>query len=346
MRRHALAMLLLALVAWAVPAAVPHEDAAPAYAEEQTIRQLEQGLEGPGWWDRASGIEHFDRHTIVQPGLQPEYDVILQRGGNTWRALRNEPLAWSAGVLLLGTLALLALYHWRVGPVPPEGTGESRSLTRFTKRQRWIHWAVAATFVVLGISGLAILYGKQTLLPLIGHDAFSWVAIVSKWLHNIAGPLFVLLSLLMFVTYLRHNRFVRADASWLLRLGGMLNHKPPPAPYFNAGEKLWFWLGVTGLGLLMGATGLVLNFPYFGEVGAVVGFTRYQLQWANVLHLVGAALYLAFSFGHIYLGTVGSPGAWHAMWRGTVSESWARTHHRLWYDEMTMRRGAGAQPPR
>jgi formate dehydrogenase subunit gamma len=205
-----------------------------------------------------------------------------------------------------------------------------------------VHWFAAITFVILAITGFVILYGKNFLLPLLGHDAFAWVALASKWLHNVSGPLFVIASLIMFFVYWRDNRFERADVSWLLRGGGMFSHEHVPAPYFNAGEKLWFWGGVTLLGLLVGASGLVLLFPYAGEVGAVTAFTRYQLQAAQVLHLSAAAVYVAVGLGHIYLGTLGSPGAWRAMRHGEVDAAWARAHHRLWYDELQRRDGTAA----
>lgn len=334
--------LLLLLVLPPAGAAVPNDRAVPAYAEEQTILQVEQGLPEPGLGSAASGREHLDRNTLVPPGRTPEYGVILQRGGNTWRVLRNGPFATGSAALLVGVLLLLALLHWRVGPDSPPGAvpDPRASLLRFTRWQRIVHWSTAIAFVVLALTGLLLLAGKKLVLPWLGHEVFAWLAIVAKLLHNIAGPLFVLLSLLMFVTYLRHNHFRRHDWAWLKQGGGLLTHRSPPAGYFNAGEKLWFWIAVTGLGLLMAATGLMLDFPYYGEVGAVAGLTRYQLQWANLLHIGGATLYLGAALGHIYLGTLGSPAAWQAMRHGRVSEDWARQHHRLWHDEVRQAGGA------
>ena len=85
-------------------AGVPNEKAVPAYAEEQTILHLEQRLPAPGMQSAASGIQHFDRHFIVPPGRMPEQDVVLQRGGNTWRVLRNGPLATAMAALLVTVL--------------------------------------------------------------------------------------------------------------------------------------------------------------------------------------------------------------------------------------------------
>jgi formate dehydrogenase subunit gamma len=39
------------------------------------------------------------------------------------------------------------------------------------------------------------------------------------------------------------------------------------------------------------------------------------------------------AMGHIYLGTLGSPGAYQAMREGSVDENWARAHHALWYEQ-------------
>ena len=34
--------------------------------------------------------------------------------------------------------------------------------------------------------------------------------------------------------------------------------------------------------------------------------------------------------GHVYMGTVGTRGAYQAMKTGYVEEGWAREHHELW----------------
>jgi len=78
----ALLLLSALLFPMLAGAAVPHEEAVPAYAEEQTILQQEKDVPEPGFGSSASGRNHFDRHFIIPPGFMPEQDVILQRGGN------------------------------------------------------------------------------------------------------------------------------------------------------------------------------------------------------------------------------------------------------------------------
>jgi formate dehydrogenase subunit gamma len=335
--------LLIALLLPAADAAVPNDDAAPAYAEEQTILQIEQGLPEPGWGSSQSGIHHFDRHFIVSPGRMTEQDVILQRGGNTWRNLHNGPMATTSAVVMIGVLFLIGAFYLVVGPSTTGEPQTGRTLLRFTRWQRVVHWSTAIAFVLLALSGLIVLFGKKVVMPWLGHDAFAALAIGSKWVHNVAGPLFVLFTLVMFVTFVGQNLYRRGDWAWLAKLGGMVSHRHVPADYFNAGEKLWFWGAVTLLGVVMAVSGLMLDFPYAGDVGSQAGLTRYLLQWADYLHVGGAALYIAVALGHIYLGTLGTPGAWHAMWHGTVDEAWARAHHRLWYDDV--KRGVPGAPP-
>lgn len=321
-----LCVIVATMVALSAQAAVPHKDAVPAYAEEQTILQAEKDVPEPGWGSAASGRVHMDRHFLGQYGAS-EGNVILQRGGNTWRSLRNGPIATIAGILLLVVPLLIFGVYAMSGPARLEHPETGRTIKRFSTWDRLVHWATAISFLVLALTGLIIMFGKKLFIPLIGHEAFSWLAIISKYLHNFVGPLFIVCSVLMFFTYLSRNFFNRRDWQWVKSGGGIVSHKHVPAGYFNAGEKVWFWGGVVLLGLIMSITGLILNFVNFGQ-------TRYVLQWANYLHIGGATLYIAAAMGHIYIGTLGTPGAYHAMRHGTVDEEWARSHHEDWYHEV------------
>ncbi len=321
----ALSMALSLSTAWA---GVPNNRAEPAYAEEQTILQAEKDSRSPqpGLADKDSGRVHMDRHYLGQYG-QKEGTVIVQRGGNQWRVLRNGPLAMLSGTVLVLALLAVFLVAKVVGKIKADEPDTGRRIQRFTDWERHVHWATAITFIILAVTGLVILFGKKLLIPLVGHDVFAFIAYIFKYLHNFVGPLFIVCSVLMFFTFLRRNFFRRIDWLWFRKAGGMLTHEHVPAGFFNAGEKSWFWLGVTLLGLVMSISGLILDFVSFGQ-------TRYVLQVANYLHLLGATFYIAAAMGHIYIGTWGTPGAYHAMRHGDVDESWARAHHGIWLDEV------------
>jgi len=167
-----------------------------------------------------------------------------------------------------------------------------------------VHWSVAISFSVLGITGLVMGLGKYVLLPVFGHTLFAWLADASKALHNFTGP--------VLAVFLRSSsRSSSATTCEGLRprvaedVGGMLSRKGSDAPSgrFNAGEKILFWVLPCFLSVILVVTGLILDFPNFDQ-------TRRIMQQANLVHLVSALLGITVAFFHIYLGTVGQRGAY------------------------------------
>ena len=112
---------------------------------------------------------------------------------------------------------------------------------------------------------------------------------------------------------------------WLLKGGVIMTKTHVSAGFFNAGEKIWFWL-VVGFGLVISLSGLVLDFPVFGQ-------GREIMQLALVLHGLAAVILIMVAFGHIYIGTLGTEGSLESMTTGYVDSNWARLHHDRWHDE-------------
>jgi formate dehydrogenase subunit gamma len=199
---------------------------------------------------------------------------------------------------------------------------------RFSSLEQAVHWSTAASFVVLGLSGLAMLFGKHVLLPVFGHTAFGWLAALAKNAHNFVAPLFIVSALAMIALFLRDNLPRAYDLRWLARAWAvMARGEHVPSGRFNAGEKLWFWIGVIVLSVVVSWSGLLLLFPNLDQ-------TRAVMQEAWVWHASAALAYVALSLGHIYLGTLGLEGSYRAMRDGTVDETWAKEHHALWYEEV------------
>ena len=90
-----------------------------------------------------------------------------------------------------------------------------------------------------------------------------------------------------------------------------------------------YWAGGVVLGLLVVVSGLVLD-------GLVPGFgqTRGEMQISHIVHAVSSVLMMAMFAGHIYMATLGVPGAMDGMRTGYVDESWAKEHHEWWYDDV------------
>jgi formate dehydrogenase subunit gamma len=65
-----------------------------------------------------------------------------------------------------------------------------------------------------------------------------------------------------------------------------------------------------------------------------IEYLRAQMQVAHMIHASAALVMIALFIGHIYMGTVGTEGAYAAMKTGYVDETWAREHHALWYQDI------------
>jgi len=300
---------------------VPNPPKAPNEAQVQ--RQDNQPLNNaPVWKDVRSGDVHITQVKGVDTG------VLIQSGGETWRALREGPISLYGGILLIAVPIVLGLFYaWR-GPLRVHGQLTGKMILRLTPWDRIIHWSVAITWLILAISGLTILFGKHVLLPVLGYTLFSWLAIAAKNLHNFTGPLFFVSTVVMFFTYLSRNLPEAGDGRWLAKAGGMFSGQHVPAGFFNAGEKILFWLGLTLFGVVVSLSGLVLNFPNFDQ-------GRELMQQAHLFHSISAILFMGLMMGHMYLGTIGVPGAYEAMRHdGLVDEAWAKEHHENWHNDV------------
>jgi len=183
--------------------------------------------------------------------------------------------------------------------------------------------------VILALSGIVMAFGKFFILPVIGTALFGWLTYALKTAHNFAGPVFAVSLAVVIVTFIKDNLPRSEDFTWLLRGGGLLSEHEVASHRFNAGEKLLFWAGMLGLGLIVVGSGLVMDKLLPGLV-----YERGTMQIAHVIHAVATVLMTAMMLGHIYMGTVGMEGAYQGMKTGYVDETWAREHHELWYDDI------------
>jgi formate dehydrogenase subunit gamma len=296
--------------------------------ESQAQRQqVQPGNNAPVWREVRSGKEE---QTTVKGR---ETGVLIQTEGQTWRELRNGPITLYGGWLVVLVLIALALfYKWR-GPIGLHSPLTGKMIERFSSFERIAHWTMAISFCILAVSGLTMLFGKHVLLPLIGHTLFSWLAELGKFLHNFTGPIFMFSIVVFAAKFIRDNIPRAYDFTWLAKVGGVLSGEVVPSGRFNAAEKIWFWGGVIVLGTVSCASGLVLDFPNFDQ-------NRALMMLANIVHVIAAILFIIWSFTHIYLGTVGTTGAYEAMRDGYVDETWAREHAQYWYDDVKAGRRA------
>jgi formate dehydrogenase subunit gamma len=294
--------------------------------KEQQQRQVTQpGNNAPVWREVRGGQTQY----TTSSAQGPEAKILVQSAGDTWRRIRNGPVTFYGGwLVVLVTLVILALYFAK-GPVKLHEKPTGRMMQRFSSAERIVHWSVAISFCVLGITGLLMLFGKHVLLPIIGYTLFAWLTQLGKNLHNFVAPFFIVSVLVMILIWARDNLPKAVDLEWLnpAKVWAFFTRgEHIPSGRFNGAEKLWFWGGVLVLSVVVAWTGVILLFPNFDQM-------RSTMQEAWVWHASAALLYIAFSLGHIYMGTIGVEGAYQNMRTGYTDETWAKEHHELWYLE-------------
>jgi formate dehydrogenase subunit gamma len=310
----ALALVLFIALAGAAGAqqGAPVNPTASSVKEDQLLQQLKRV-------DGRCTIPDQKACTIEQPQ------------GRDWRHFHEVTLRWIGAIAILGILVLLVgFYLWR-GMVRIEGGRSGRTIVRFNAFERFVHWLTATCFIILGITGLNVTFGKPLLLPLVGPEAFAAWAQWAKYAHNYLSFPFTIGVIAIFLMWIVGNIPNRVDIAWIKRGGGIVGHDHPPAYRFNAGQKMIYWIVVIG-GTAVAVSGYILMFPFYGTTIA-------GMQLAEVVHAIIALLFVAAMLGHIYIGTIGMEGAIEAMWNGTVDLNWAKEHHKLWLEEETARTG-------
>ena len=91
--------------------------------------------------------------------------VLIQDGGMKWMEFRNGPLKTCGAYLLGGTLELLILFYLIRGRIPVDFESTERTVVRFNSVERFGHWLLAISFILLGITGLVTLFGRKVIIP-------------------------------------------------------------------------------------------------------------------------------------------------------------------------------------
>jgi formate dehydrogenase subunit gamma len=257
--------------------------------------------------------------------------VLMQPAGRTWDYFHEVILHWGGAIVIIGTIAFLALAYLIIGRIRIAAGRSGKKVLRFKAFERFSHWLTAVSFVILGLTGLNITFGKILLLPLVGPETFSDISQMAKYLHNFVSFAFVAGLVLITAIFFRDNLLARVDVEWVKQGGGFIKSRHAPAGRFNLGEKMVYWLSV-GAGIAVSASGFVLLFPFYDTNIA-------DMQLAQAAHAIIAILFIALILAHIYIGTLGMEGAFEAMGTGEVDLNWAREHHDRWLAEQLERDG-------
>lgn len=290
--------------------------------------------------------------------------VLVQDGGMRWYEFRQGPLAKYGAYLLGGTIVLLAIFYLLRGRIGLDFAKTGRTILRFNFVERMAHWMLAGSFLVLGVTGLFVKYGRDYIAPIVGPQINSTLLIWSKFVHNNISWAFIIALVMVFFMWVVHNIPNWTDVKWFAQAGGIVGSKHPPAKKFNGGQKIIFW-SVIVLGGSISISGLSLLFPFelplfaktfaaLNSVGVPGWFgmdplptllaPQEEMQLAQTWHAIASFVLIAIIIAHIYIGSLGMEGAFDAMGSGEVDEAWARQHHSLWLEEVQAKDSDSAAP--
>jgi formate dehydrogenase subunit gamma len=201
-------------------------------------------------------------------------------------------------------------------------------LLRHRAYTRFLHWSYGICFFLALLSGFGIYmpWIFRWFTPLFGGGAMT------RMLHPWFGLGFCFFFGLQALNWAARMAWAPGDTAWMKRINEYASNRnivePKDVGFFNAGQKAMFWEIVCGC-IAYVITGVIMWFP---EI-----FGRWPVAISYVIHDISALIMLAGIFVHIYLSTIGEPGTFQAMTKGTVKEAWAWTHHPAWYKEVTGR---------
>ena len=201
---------------------------------------------------------------------------------------------------------------------------------RYNFAERAYHWLNAIAYTYLMLTGLAIF------TPLA-----YWLAYVLggpttiRYWHPWIGLVYLATVFWMHRMWKRDMQKIPEDERWSKNLRAYAENRDelmPPQGRFNAGQKQFWWVMLYCTFILL-VTGIIMWIPE-----RMPREFHWVLPITVFIHSATALITIAAFIIHVYMSVWVTPGSVKGMVEGHVSTTWARTHHRLWYEKITGRR--------
>jgi len=199
-------------------------------------------------------------------------------------------------------------------------------IVRYTLRERMCHWLSAISYVYLLLSGLAFF-----------SPYLYWIAYIlgggptARFWHPWVGLVFFFVQMWMHSMWKGEMRVTDQDRQWSKTVKEYVTNRDDqvaPAGNFNHGQKQFYWAMFYST-LVLVITGVLLWFPELVSLKA-----HGLMPLVIFLHCAAALVTIAAFMIHVYMGIVFVSGGLQGILWGHVPVSWARTHHRLWYEKV------------
>lgn len=222
-----------------------------------------------------------------------------------------------------------------IGDITVNEDGE-QVILRYRRTQRIVHAFLATSFVVLLITGLALIWGP---LSFLAEGGFS------RLIHRIGAVIFMAVPAMYLITdregakELVYDSFHydKDDVEWFKNIFKYIfGHaaEMPPQGRLNAGQKLHHGAVIIVSGTVV-VSGLLL---WLGK--SWLGATA--LSWVVVAHDLSMLALTLFLIGHLYFTYVYK--AIGGMTNGWIEEVDARLEHPKWVEEVEAEAVATAEP--
>lgn len=199
-------------------------------------------------------------------------------------------------------------------------------ILRYRTRQRIVHAVMASSFLILLITGLALVWS-----PLAWIAAGGW----SRYLHRIAAVGFMSVPLLYIVldrsgareVLLESFKYDKDDVAWfryMYRYAIGRTAEMPPQGRLNAGQKLHHSAVIVFSAVIV-LSGLVL---WWFKADLSVS----MLSWTAIVHDLSMLALTLLLVGHVFFTYVYT--AWSSMGTGYVSKDDMEMEHSKWVGEL------------
>jgi len=201
---------------------------------------------------------------------------------------------------------------------------------RYNFAERAYHWINAIAYTYLMLTGLAIFTPLAYWLAYV----LGGPATIRYW-HPWIGLVYLATIFWMHRLWKRDMQKIPEDEQWSKNIRAYAENRDevmPPQGRFNAGQKQFWWVMLYCTFILL-ITGIIMWIPE-----KMPRELHWVLPITVFIHSATALITIAAFIIHVYMSVWVTPGSVKAMVEGHVSTTWARTHHRLWYEKITGRR--------
>jgi formate dehydrogenase subunit gamma len=201
---------------------------------------------------------------------------------------------------------------------------------RYNFAERAYHWINSFAYTYLMLTGLALCTPLAYWLAYV----LGGPATIRYW-HPWIGLVYFATIFWMHRLWKRDMQKIPQDEQWSKNIRAYAENRDevmPPQGRFNAGQKQFWWVMFYCTFILL-ITGIVMWIPE-----KMPPELHWVLPIIIFIHSATALITIAAFIIHVYMSVWVTPGSVKAMVEGHVSTTWARTHHRLWYEKITGRR--------